>query len=236
MPARPAACSSSSLPSCIPGFISAKDGSFSGILPTDGTELILYANGIRLDEGSSPEGHFHLNVDGLDRAYIFKCTFARQGGPTTPREDTRPAIRLKADLVSRPVAKYPVRMEVDNPPTGSNLELMLSRVAGGAFETDLIQKYPKPRLYHLGFSPENLDGSLQFDASIQDVTLSLNASGVEGARRAARLPARQRRRRDRDRHPRSGLRLQCTGPGPLRQPADGGAEGRVAVAGGARSR
>lgn len=169
-------------PERIPGFLSAKDGSFAGVLPADGSELILYANGIRLDEGSSPEGHFHLNVDGLERAYIFKCTFARQGEPTTPREDTRPAIRLKADLVSQPVAKYPVRMEVDNPPPGSNLELMLTRVAGGAFETDLIKKYPKPRLYHLGFSPENLDGSLQFDAFIQDVTLSLNASGVEGSR------------------------------------------------------
>jgi hypothetical protein len=169
-------------PERIPGFLSAKDGSFSGILPAAGGDLILYANGIRLDEGSSPEGHFHLNVDGLERAYIFKCTFARQGEPTTPREDTSPAIRLKADLLSQPVAKYPVRMEVDNPPAGSNLELMLSRIAGGAFETDLIQKYPKPRLYHLGFSPENLDGSLLFDASIRDVTLSLNASGVEGSR------------------------------------------------------
>lgn len=169
-------------PERIPGFLSAKDGSFSGVLPTDGTELILYANAIRLDEGSPPEGHFHLNVDGLERAYIFRCTFARQGEPTTPREDTRPAIRLKADLFSRPVPKYPVRLEVDNPPPGSNLELMLTRIAGGAFETDLIQKSPQPRYYHLGFSPQSLDGSLQFDASIQDVTLSLNASGVEGKR------------------------------------------------------
>lgn len=169
-------------PDRIPGFISAKDGSFSGVLPTDGTELILYANGIRLEEGTSTEGYFHLNVDGLERAYIFRCTFARQGEPTTPREDNRPAIRLKADLFSRSTAKYPVRMEVDNPPPGANLELMLTRPAAGDFETDIIQKYPNARAYHLGFTPQSLDGSLQFDASIQDVTLSLNASGVSGAR------------------------------------------------------
>ena len=73
-------------PKRIPGFISAKDGNFRGAVPPPGEELLLYANNILLEAGTPLDGYVYLNVDGTDRAFIFRTTFARQGEPTTNRE------------------------------------------------------------------------------------------------------------------------------------------------------
>ena len=75
----------------IPGFIAARAGNFRGVLPADGIELPLYADNIQFQEGTEEAGTFYLTVDGMERAFVFRATFARRGPPTTPREDDRPA-------------------------------------------------------------------------------------------------------------------------------------------------
>jgi hypothetical protein len=166
-------------PDRIPGFISAKDGNFIGNVPSDGSPLVLYAENIRLEEGAPQDGYFYVTVDGQARAFIFRTTFARQGSPATPREDRTPALRLRAPRFTRSNAKYEVQVEVDNPPPNAFLELMVERTDGS---TDLVQKVPHARDFHLGFSPQGPNGSLQFEAMIRDVNVALNTSGIQGAR------------------------------------------------------
>lgn len=165
----------------IPGFISAKDGSFRGDLPPPGEELVLYANNIILEPGAGPDGYIYLNVDGMERAFIFRTTFARSGDPTTPQIDDRPSLRLRASPFAASSPKYMVGVEVDNAPAGGSLEFMLNQ-ATGDFETDILKKIPEARHQHIGFTPFTMDGALQFEASIQDVSIPLNTSGIRGRR------------------------------------------------------
>lgn len=168
-------------PKRIPGFISAKDGNFRGAVPPPGEELLLYANNILLEAGTPLDGFIYLNVDGMDRAFIFRTTFARQGEPTTPQLDDRPAIRLRAEPFVQSAANYTVGVEVDNPPPGATVEMTLSQVEG-AFDVDVQKKVPEARRQHIGFSPFSADGSLQFEAAIQDLSVPLNTSGIRGRR------------------------------------------------------
>ena len=81
----------------------------------------LFAEGIQFDASADEEGVFYLNVDGYDRAFIFRTTFARRGDATTPRPDGRPAIRVMTDRFALASSKWEVVLEVDNAPADSSL-------------------------------------------------------------------------------------------------------------------
>src|SRR5262249_12161736 len=153
---------------------------FRGILPANGNELTLYATNIQLQEGSPEQGFVYLTIDGQPRAFIFRTTFARQGAPTFPQEDDRPAIRLVASKYARSTAGYPVRIEVDNPPPNASLVLRLGRTDGGVFQADVVQNRPGARDRFLGFSPPSSDGAVVFQASVQDWNVPLDVSGLRG--------------------------------------------------------
>lgn len=169
-------------PERIAGFMAANDGNFSGVLPRDGQELTLYANNIQLRQDTPDEAYFYLAVDGQQRAFIFRATFARQGDPTFPREDDRPAVRLAAAKFARSTASYPVRVEVDNPPPQAGLLVRLGRDSGGVFEADIVERREEARQRFLGFSAQNADGSVRFQATVQDWNLPLDVEGVRGRR------------------------------------------------------
>lgn len=170
-------------PERIPGFVAARDGNFRGVLPADGSELLLYASNIQLAEGTPIDGIVTLTVDGVERGFIFRTTFARQGEPTTPREDDRPAVRLRADRFALSSPSYLVGVEVDNPPPGANLALSLGQAVDGAFEADLVKRLPHARVHHIGFSPQSSDGALLFEASIRDARVPIDTTGIRGQRK-----------------------------------------------------
>jgi hypothetical protein len=167
-------------PARIPGFLAANAGNFKGDIPPDG-ELLLYANNVLLTPGAKEEGYIHLTVDGVERAFIFKTTFARSGDPTTPREDVHPAIRIAAEPLALSSPNYKVRVETDNPPPGAKVSLSIHPLIEG--EPDVVRVVPYAKHRHLGFTPHGDGGALVFEAFIQDVVISLDASGIRGKRR-----------------------------------------------------
>jgi len=120
-------------PDRVPGLLSPGEGTFRAVLAAEGDEAVLFAEGLRLDERDEEDGHVILNVDGVERALVFRTTFARQGEPTTPRQDDRPAVRLLAPRAAFTGAPFEVAVAADNPPPGGLLELTLGRSAGGVF-------------------------------------------------------------------------------------------------------
>ncbi len=166
----------------MPGFLGARDGTFRGTLPADGADLQLFAQGLRFEEGAGETGFVYLNVDSFARAFIFRATFAARGDPTTPTEDYRLALRLRADASALSSAKFPVTVEVDNAPSGATLEVSLGRKLNGSFEAELVRKLPEARRRRIGFSPSSLTGALLFDALIEDWQLTFDTRQMIGPR------------------------------------------------------
>jgi hypothetical protein len=121
-----------------------------------------------------------VDVDGCERAFVYRVGYANAGGPVVPREDRDAALRLRA----APYAvsgRLSVRAEVNNAPTGSSLEISLGRVSGAGFEADAAKKFPTPREVRVGFAP-GADGALLFGGAIRDWAVELVAAQVRGRR------------------------------------------------------
>jgi hypothetical protein len=170
----------------IPGLLGAKDGTFRGELPAKekgpAPTLTLFAEGIQLDESADEEGYFYLNVDGFDRAFVFRTTFARRGAATTPRPDGRPAIRVITDRFALASSKWDVVLEVDNAPADASLEVSVGQFQGQQFQADLVRKLPGPRQTMIGFTPQGPDGAWVFEAGLKDWAVPLDISGIKGPR------------------------------------------------------
>ncbi len=166
----------------IPGLLAPGLGTFRGIVPADGSPLILFAEGIRLAEGEDETGFVELNVDSVHRAVVFRTTFARRGDPTLLKAETAPALRLRAADHVLSSAKFPVVAEVDNPPAGSKLEISLGRYTPRGFRADLIEELPEARRKHIGFLPNGPGGALLLEASEGDWAIELDPKRIIGGR------------------------------------------------------
>jgi hypothetical protein len=176
------------LPERIPGLREIKDGNLRSELPFSGEEVKLYAEGLLLRDGDDEDGWTYLTIDGCIRALVFRTTFARSGDPSTPREDSQPALRLRAPQFGRTGSKLPVTIEVDNPPAGATLDVALGTVNAGAFEPESARRLPTGRQTRIGLSPSGPGGALLFEAMIQDWHIELDTLRIKGPRAlAARL-------------------------------------------------
>ncbi|SIO60646.1 Carboxypeptidase regulatory-like domain-containing protein [Singulisphaera sp. GP187] len=169
-------------PDQIPGFLGIGDGTLRGLLPPDGTPLLLFVKGLRRLPGADSVGTFYIQVDAYPRGIAFRTTFPPDGQPTLPVEDSRPALRLRAARSTPAVVSFPVRAEVDNPSPGSSLEIMLGRSQSGSFEPEEVRRFPTAQHRRIGFAPGGPDGSLLFEASADDWTTTLDLSEIEGQR------------------------------------------------------
>ncbi len=157
------------------------DGTFRGVVPTDGTGLTLRASGLKLAEFGSEKGTFYVNIDGRKRALIFRTSFASHGDASTPRLDFEPALRLRGDDAAPSGTRFPIDVEVDNPPPSSTLDVSLGRIGPNGFEPDtplLVKENPYRR--RIGFGVR--EGALAFEAGETDWTIPVETSGVEGRR------------------------------------------------------
>jgi hypothetical protein len=172
-------------PDRIPGLVAAASGTFRGTLDAngdkEGSTLLLEGDKIMLADGEDEEGIVYLNVDGYDRAFIFRTTFARRGEPTTPRAEFRPGLRVRADKYLRANAKFLLPVEVDNAPEGATLEISVGQRVAGDFKANIAAKvFPSPRRERIGFVPQSPDGGLVFEGSLQDWQLPVDTSRLLG--------------------------------------------------------
>src|SRR5207253_4846980 len=82
----------------IPGYLGVEGGTFQRdlIARNDAPAVTLFAENIRLAEGAREEGPIYVHVDGLQRAFVFRTSFTRQGASQAPRLDVQPAVRWNA--------------------------------------------------------------------------------------------------------------------------------------------
>ena len=170
-------------PKRIPGLLSAKEGTFRGELPAPPMSLDLFAQNIVLAEGADENGFVYFAVDSRPRAFIYRTTFARQGDPSNPVPETRPAIRIDAPLYALAGPKFSLTIEADNGPVDAPIVLRVARYANGELVTDLMRRFPTPQQMHMGFSPQSKDGALLFEASVTDWKVDLDTTGIVGSRR-----------------------------------------------------
>ncbi|MBI1188259.1 MAG: hypothetical protein GC206_13170 [Alphaproteobacteria bacterium] len=160
--------------------------------PVDGAvfdkgNVELLAAGLELDRTAEERGRFYVGVDGHRRGIVFTATFARQGDPTRPQVDFKPAVRIKCDRIAVGGIPFPVAVEVDNPPADARLELAIGtrNEPDGTFTIEILKTYATPIRRRIGFDAFGrvvARASLTFEADAEDWTASLEGIRSRGAR------------------------------------------------------
>jgi hypothetical protein len=179
-------------PEFLPGLIpaSTKDGVYRQKLTRPGQEVKLVANNLRFEEGAPRSGLIFLDADGIERAFKFQADFSSSSG-TVPFTQVRdPALRVAGGipepnkdairLYTRPVPRFGFRLEVDNPPEGSRVEVALDRDKDGEFDETEILKMPTSQLRKVFINPEGPDGGFLFKTEVRDWIADVDTAEVLG--------------------------------------------------------
>ncbi|MGF1581826.1 MAG: carboxypeptidase regulatory-like domain-containing protein [Gemmataceae bacterium] len=173
-------------PNRIPGFVAAKDGSFKSTLPAkvgkEPTPATLYARNILLAPAQELDGYTYIDVDGYERAFVYKTTFAREGEPLTPQADLQPAVHFETQDYVLTNPKFKLLVGVDNPPANAQLEVEIGRGKGNRFQRDIQKLFSRPKDKRIGFLLDEATGGLLFQASVDDWEVVLDTSRVLGTR------------------------------------------------------
>jgi hypothetical protein len=173
------------LPPDIPGYTPPpKEENSTVALTKRGEKKVLFAAGLEFDQAAANEnGLVYLTVDGVPRAFIYRTTFKRDGGTTTPERFDAENIRIQAQDMARSNDKFPVEIDVDNAPDGATVLLELGEQDNnGSFQVQRQSGPAEARYRHLGISAQSSDGALLFEANVGDQTLLLNTEGIAGKR------------------------------------------------------
>jgi hypothetical protein len=104
-------------------------GTLAGPVPTDGSTLLLFAEGVRVGGPGAQAVVAEVEIDGVKRAFRYHVGVAA-GREVTAVRDLAPAVRIVAPVAVRSGAVLPVRVEQDNAPGGTRMELSLLRPEG----------------------------------------------------------------------------------------------------------
>jgi hypothetical protein len=105
-------------------------GTLAGPVPTDGSPLLLFADGVRVGGTAAPVVVADVTIDGVQRALRYRVPAAAAGREVTAVRDLAPAVRVVAPIAARSGTALPVQVEQDNVPGGSRMELSLLRPEG----------------------------------------------------------------------------------------------------------
>ncbi|MGL4462523.1 MAG: hypothetical protein ACRC1K_10225, partial [Planctomycetia bacterium] len=166
----------------IPSLAAVPSGTLRATLPP-GVATTLFAAGLNLLPVADRDGFVHVAVDTVERALIFRTTFAPSGDPTTPDLVDAPAVRLQAPKYAVPNAPLTIGCAVDGAPPSATLAVELGRVQNGRFIAERSLDFPTGRSHRLGFSARGPNGGLLFQAAIRDWTPTLDPGGLLGERR-----------------------------------------------------
>ncbi len=166
----------------IVGLKAVRAGIFRGELPGDGEPLKLFAGEFEFDVFADDTGPVYLTVDGIERAFIFRTTFAPVGEPTIPREELRPALRVSAGRFYKTNTKFEAVAEVDQPPANAQLHVSLGQMRGGVFEAEIKAPVRSAREKRIGTAIRGIDGGVEFDTVSRDWRVPFDAVPVRGQR------------------------------------------------------
>jgi hypothetical protein len=163
----------------MPGFLKAESGTFEGQLQGD-AEVTLSAENLLFEDAADENGYVYLTVDGYERAFIFRITFARRGTGVAPQEVLRPELRIRAPRYLAPGQPCPVKIETDNSQAGANLEIGIDRNRQGNFALEPLLQGDRRQRVH--FAPVGPEGTLFFETAVSDWSLVMNLAGIVGTR------------------------------------------------------
>jgi hypothetical protein len=176
-------------PALLPGVVPASlnDGTFRETLSKPGEQKRLLADNLKF-QGTQRTGYVYLNVDGFERAFIFQADLSGTSG-TTPFNSIRDnALRAVGAfpkdkgviLYTPPVARYPLRLEVDTPQVGAQVVVGLDRNRDQGFEETETLRLPGSKQVKVWSNPEFPDGGFQFKTEVRDWTAGLDSNGLLG--------------------------------------------------------
>ncbi len=166
----------------IPGFKGAKAGSFRTDISASGKEVKLVASELAFDSGADEEGYAYVTIDGVERAFVFRTTFARIGEPSTPSEDDRPGLRFRAARFFRTNSKFEGIIEVDNAPAGAVVEAKAGEMIAGEFKAQYEPENQAARVRRVGVGIKSGEGYLEFEPTLRDPRMAIDAVPLRGQR------------------------------------------------------
>lgn len=126
----------------------------------------------------------HVAVDGVERAKLFTVSPRLTTDQVNP--DTRVAVRvvplvpLPANNATRPVAAFPVRLEVDNPPADHALELRVKRATDNSADQNEVFRFPAPRDEKVWLNPADPSGGIGLTTKSGDWVKVLSLADLRG--------------------------------------------------------
>lgn len=162
--------------------LSIRDGKLKGTLPTDGGPLRLYAEGLAADGVPPTSLIATLTADGSERAFTFAGPIPSGGETVRLAPFTAPLVRVRAPAFASATAPLPLRVDVDNAPAGSKLDLRLGVYADDRFLVDSARVIdtPRQRVVSLGVDPQT--GAVMLKAVLQDWRTTLPVEFLVGPR------------------------------------------------------
>jgi hypothetical protein len=178
-------------PDLLPGLDekSVSSGVFRQSIDQPGKEVRLVAERIAFDKNPliTKIGQIAVHADGVDRAFLFKADYDISSGSRAFNEVREPAIRIrgtqpdgegKIRLLSQPVPKLRIPVEVDNAPEGARIEIGIDRDKNGVFDEDEVLTLPAARDQHIYFNPYGPDGGLAFKTTVRDWAPDMDTKDV----------------------------------------------------------
>lgn len=182
-------------PDKLPGVVpsSLNNGTFREKLTKAGETKKLLAEGIKF-QGSQRTGEIWLNVDGVQRAFVFQADLSSTSAPTAFNLNTDNTIRALGAypkptpdspkgiaLYTAPTDRYPLRLQVDTQQAGTYLVVSLDRNKDGTFDDDEKIKLPTAKQQIIWSNPEFPDGGFLFKTEVRDWVVNLDTEGLRGA-------------------------------------------------------
>jgi hypothetical protein len=159
-------------------------GNRGGSLGAAGAELILTADNLEFKDSKEIVGPVYLTIDGWERAYTFKTSFAREGTDVSlPEIVTSPVLHLLAPSEWNPAQPLPVTIQADNL-ADQVIELGFDRDADTKFSraNGEIVNFAGNRRVTLLFNPTYPGGALQLKPEVKDWGTELEVAETFGSR------------------------------------------------------
>lgn len=159
-----------------------RDGKLKGPLPTDGQPLRLYAEGLTVGGAPPSKLFLTLTTDGSERAFTFAGTLPSEGESMRLAPVTEPMVRVRAAEFASGIKPLPVRVEVDNAPEDSRLELKLGTMVEDRFVADATKTIATPRERTTSVALKAPEGVLLLKGVLRDWATTLPVDYLVGVR------------------------------------------------------
>jgi hypothetical protein len=169
----------------IPGFISAARGTFQATLDSAGTVATLDAEGLQFRGNPPTAGTFSLDVDGYERAFLFRTNFPADGNPVTPSLLSRPEIAIWVPAFAASSAGLDIRVSADHAPDDAAIDLELAVDNSPRAGTPIRTAFSSSRHVSIQLVPPPADvppGGLALAARVEDWSAHLDTGAIEGRR------------------------------------------------------